>query len=170
MQKKRRLVLKVGLVQLPKNANKKYKSVPLLCSYQDTHGHFPQLMAPCGHRWRSSVQTGILLNSLRNHSGKTAVPATCQSKCSFGLAEATSSERRETNRQREEGLHIPPAQSTHARCQPHSCLSKITSITKIKIPHAEKGKKLKNAKLFHKQISNSKDMKVEMLLELEKKS
>lgn len=49
MQKKRRLALKVGLVQLPKNANKKCKSVPLLCLYQDTHGRLRQLMAPCGH-------------------------------------------------------------------------------------------------------------------------
>lgn len=143
MQKKRRLVLKVGLVQLPKNANKKCKSVPLLCLYQDTHGRLRQLMAPCGHRCQSSVQTGILLNSVRNHTGKNAVPTTCQSKCSFSLAEASSSKWKETNRKREEGLCVPPAQSARARCQPHSCLSKLNSITKIKIPCAEKGKKLK---------------------------
>lgn len=141
MQKKRRLVLKGGLVRLPKNANKKWKSVPLLCSYQDTHVHLPQLMAPCRHGCQISVQTEILLNSLRNHAGKTAVPATCQSKHSFSLAGTSSSKQRETNRQKEEGLRIPPAQCTHLCCQPHNCLSKPNTITTIKIPCVEKGKK-----------------------------
>lgn len=42
MQKKRRLVLRGGLVQLPKNANK-CKSVTPLCCNQDTQRRLPQL-------------------------------------------------------------------------------------------------------------------------------
>lgn len=42
MQKKRRLVLRGGLVQLPKNANK-CKSVRALYWYHDMQRHLPQL-------------------------------------------------------------------------------------------------------------------------------
>lgn len=99
--------------------------------------------------WLGSAQTGVLLNFLRNPAGKKSVPDTCQSKCSFSLAEkAAASKEKPTGRA--EGLHGSPTQPTRARCQLHSCLSKQTSTTKIKIPHAEKGKKFKMPNSFTK--------------------
>lgn len=143
MRKKRRLLLKGGRVQLPKNANTNCKSAKLLFFYQDTHGW----LAPAnGTTWprdsKLSPKRNFTKFPPKSHRKKCSSP--CMPEQRFLLSGRGKRQLTKREEPARRVTALPPSPGCH--CQhwlPTTQVSlKLTSITKIKNLYAEKEKKM----------------------------